>query len=35
MALLRNVMKPRRIAPFIATATLGIVLVGLLFNLLF
>jgi uncharacterized membrane protein YraQ (UPF0718 family) len=32
MVLLRKVMKPRLIAVFIATATIGIILVGLLFN---
>lgn len=35
MVLLRNVMKPRLIAVFIATAAGGIIIVGLLFNLLF
>jgi uncharacterized membrane protein YraQ (UPF0718 family) len=35
MILLRKVMKPRLIAAFIATAATGIILVGLLFNLLF
>lgn len=35
MILLRKVMKPRLIAVFIATATTGIVLVGLMFNALF
>lgn len=35
MVLLRKVMKPRLIAVFIATAALGIILVGWLFNALF
>jgi uncharacterized membrane protein YraQ (UPF0718 family) len=35
MVLLRKVMKPRLIAAFVITATLGIILIGLLFNLLF
>jgi len=35
MVLLRKVMKPRLIAVFIVTATVGIFLVGLLFNALF
>ncbi|MGE4489610.1 MAG: permease [Kiritimatiellales bacterium] len=35
MVLLRKVMKPRLIAVFILTATIGILLVGLLFNALF
>jgi len=35
MVLLRRVMKPRLIAAFVATATLGIILIGLLFNALF
>lgn len=35
MVLLRKVMKPRLIAIFVATATIGILLVGWLFNLLF
>lgn len=35
MILLRKVMKPRLIAVFVSTATAGIILVGLLFNLLF
>lgn len=35
MVLLRKVMKPRLIAAFIATATIGIILVGWLFNALF
>lgn len=35
MVLLRKVMKPRLIVTFIATATIGIILVGLLFNALF
>jgi len=35
MVLLRKVMKPRLIAAFVITATLGIVLIGLLFNALF
>jgi uncharacterized membrane protein YraQ (UPF0718 family) len=35
MILLRKVMKPRLIAVFIATATIGIILVGWLFNALF
>lgn len=35
MVLLRKVMKPRLIAIFVATATLGILIVGWMFNLLF
>lgn len=35
MVLLRKVMKPRLIAIFVATASIGILLVGFLFNLLF
>jgi len=35
MVLLRKVMKPRLIATFIATAAVGIILVGWLFNALF
>ncbi|MEA2067695.1 MAG: permease [Verrucomicrobiota bacterium] len=35
MVLLRKVMKPRLIATFVATATIGILLVGWMFNLLF
>jgi len=35
MVLLRKVMKPRLISIFVLTATLGIILIGLLFNALF
>lgn len=35
MVLLRKVMKPRLIAIFVATATIGILIVGWMFNLLF
>jgi uncharacterized protein len=35
MVLLRKVMKPRLIATFVATATIGILLVGWMFNLVF
>jgi len=35
MVLLRKVMKPRLIAVFVATATVGILLVGFLFNAIF
>jgi len=35
MVLLRKVMKPRLIAIFVITATIGILLVGWMFNLLF
>ncbi len=35
MVLLRKVMKPRLIAAFVITATLGIIFIGLLFNALF
>ena len=35
MVLLRKVMKPRLIAIFVATAAIGILLVGWMFNLLF
>lgn len=35
MVLLRKVMMPRLIAVFVATATLGILIVGWMFNLLF
>ncbi len=35
LVLLRRVMKPRLIAAFVATATIGIILIGLLFNALF
>ena len=35
MVLLRKVMKPRLIAIFVTTATIGILLVGWMFNLLF
>ena len=35
MVLLRKVMKPRLIATFVATAAIGILLVGWMFNLLF
>ena len=35
MILLRKVMKPRLIAVFVATASIGILLVGWMFNLIF
>jgi uncharacterized protein len=35
MVLLRKVMKPRLIAAFVVTATVGILLIGLLFNAIF
>lgn len=35
LVLLRKVMKPRLIAAFVLTATIGIILIGLLFNLCF
>jgi uncharacterized membrane protein YraQ (UPF0718 family) len=35
MVLLRKVMKPRLIGVFVATATLGILAVGFLFNAVF
>jgi len=35
MVLLRKVMQPRLIAVFVATAAIGILIVGFLFNVIF